>query len=102
MSLPFKTKDSPLKLKEIPLENGNGEPLKVCPSCRGAGLNFSANCDDVELKGSKKFAPRTIKRGEMLDDSLIRMFKKNGWGVRSYDCVTCKGAGMMRAEVSRG
>lgn len=81
-------------LSKIPLENGRGEALQLCPKCFGRGVYHAAR-NDCGLPNGKKY-----KAGHPLTDGEVKLFKKQGWGFDGGDCTQCGGAGM--AKVSHG
>lgn len=65
----FDTPKSPLKLKSIRVENGDGEELCVCPRCNGKG--------------------RAVASRQRAIEELVQ-------AAEATICESCKGAGMVK------
>ncbi|TPM41403.1 hypothetical protein [Mesorhizobium sp. B2-3-4] len=81
--------------KPVRFENGDGKQLTVCEICAGSGIRASAE------KTTTNTAGRDKKEAKEISGNLIRMFRKNGWGVRAYQCDRCKGAGTHMVEEAK-
>lgn len=81
-----------LPLKEIPLENGNREPLAVCGKCFGSGVCRTSVSDYALTSGA------TFLAGQALTPDQVSTFGRKKWKYHSAECASCGGAGLVKAR----
>lgn len=65
-----------IKMKDVPFENGKGQPLKLCDDCKGQGTKYYTTVKDKEGKQMEVLANGTRHKI-----------------TRSEPCKRCRGAG---------
>lgn len=78
----------PFKLKNVPLENGDGQKLLQCTTCAGCG-----EMADVERKTTGTVGQQVTETGRMPAAKAQRI-QKQGWTIAKSTCPDCGGAGM--------
>ncbi len=80
----------PMKLKDIPLENGDGAPLGRCIQCDGDGEICSASKEHETPSGSKTTETTRIRKAQ------VKKHTRGLWKVHCEPCKRCNGAGMVK------
>jgi hypothetical protein len=78
-----------LPLKKVPLVNGDGGNLAVCPKSFGGGIHYlGRRLGESETRDSRAEEVRRTKKLEC-----------EGWIIEQSKCTTCKGSGMIASEI---
>lgn len=86
---------APLPLKPVPLVNGDGQNLSVCPKCHGSGTHYLGTRNSKNEAGFIRTETRDFRPAEVKQAAKL---KREGWVIESSKCKHCNGSGMVLSK----